>query len=175
MPAANDAGSAGISRRSALSWLAASAVGVPLTGCGEDRPGWAGGFSTGHGRAADSGHLALRNIVAVSAIRGVGTLLTTIFNGSNVDDALLAVSVRDGHTTLSPAVIPIPGRGDAVIGLDTSLAEQPGTVILRGTPIRAGYIVWVTFTFQRAAPVEVGSLVMAHDGVYQQVPLPNDR
>jgi hypothetical protein len=163
-----------LARRRMLGFLAAAVIGVPLTACAPDGPGLAGGFSTGQGGAADSGHIALRNIIVVSAGAGTGTLLATIFNGGSVDDALLNVAVDKGEATLVPATIPIPAGGVAVIGMNTSLTDELSTVVLRGSPVKAGYFVRPTFTFARAAPIEVGALVVAHEGPYDKVPLPSE-
>ena len=162
----------GITRRRVLGLFATTTVGVPLAGCGSDRPGLAAGFSTGQGRAADSAHLKLRNILVVSASTGSGTLLTTIFNEDVTDDRLLDVSLRDGDAIMRPPAVTLPARGVAVIGMDTSLAAEPGTVLLTGTPVKPGYVVWLTFGFHRAAPVKAGAIVVPHEGEYAAVPLP---
>lgn len=96
----------------------------------------------------------------------------TIINEGARDDALIAVELEDGQATVRPRPSPIPAGGITVYGVSTSQTDDPDSVLLRGAPVNAGYIVQLTLTFQYAAPVEVGVLVVPRSGPFRSVPVP---
>lgn len=159
-----------VTRRVLLVGSAASAAAV-AAGC---TPEWTSGVleeTAGAGQSTRSGDLLLRNVVAVSAVDGLGTLLMTIVN-EGPEDALVAVQLEGGRATVSPQPSTIPAGGITVYGVDTSQTLDPHRIVLRGEPVDAGYVVQVVFVFRRAAPLELGVLVVPHEGPYRNVPVP---
>ncbi|MBM7790231.1 hypothetical protein [Tenggerimyces flavus] len=146
---------------------------LPFLGkCGPSVPTSAVEYGTGQGIARNTGELALRNIVAVSGRDGHGTLLTTILNEGTSDDALTGVTMVGGQVELTPKPLPLASREAANLGVATTLGRTPATATLRGEPVRAGFVVDVTFTFTRAAPITVPVLVVEHERAYADVPIP---
>lgn len=160
-----------IRRRAVLGSLLATAA-TASAGCGAE---WAPGVledGTRAGASADNDTLLLRNIVAVSATDGVGTLIMTVINQSAVDDALIAVQLEDGLATIRSKPSIVPASGITVYGVDTSQTTDPDHVILRGDPVKAGFAVQLTFVFERSAPVEAELLVKAPTGPFSGVRIP---
>jgi hypothetical protein len=160
-----------VRRRVVLGAVLTSAT-LPATGCG---PEWAPGVVDGHTRAgssADNGSLLLRNIFVVSAVDGIGSLMMTIINETDANDALVAVQMEDGEASIHPRPSIIPGLGMTVYGVDTSQTTDPDTIVVRGDPVVAGYYVQLTSVFERSAPIETAALVKRQAGPYRSVPVP---
>lgn len=128
-------------------------------------------YAPADGVQANSGSLQLRNLVLVVTGANQATLVGTVFNKGDEPDAIVAVSSAAKPGTLTPAAIPVPANGVAVLGQETSLGE-PSTVELTGTNLGPGLVTQLTIDFQRAASVSVDVLIEPRVGPYTGVPVP---
>lgn len=128
-------------------------------------------YAPADGVQANSGPLQLRNLVLVVTATDQATLVGTVFNKGSEPDAIVSVSSGSQPGTLTPAAIPVPANGVAVLGQETSLGS-PSTVEVTGTNLGPGLVARLTIDFQRAASVSVDVLIEPRVGTYADVPVP---
>jgi hypothetical protein len=115
------------------------------------------------GVEAQSDEIRLRNVKVIKTSLGEGVLVGTLVNWSDTTDAITSVSINNQLTTYvakSSELVknkPITFVGD-IANADAAIA------ILNETP---GYRIPVTFTFAKAAPVTLDTLIVYGDGIYE--------
>lgn len=141
----------------ALSALALSA----LAGCGAGFDATSvAPYAPSDGVQADSGDIRVLNALVVTDDSGTaGTLSAAVVNRGTRPDRLTGVSSPDG----SVAVPATDLRGGSAVTLGSGTGV-PAT--LTGLTSRAGQTVTLTFTFERAAPVTLRTLVLPATGPY---------
>lgn len=145
---------------------------VLLASCAPQPPVSATEYIPGQGLAANTGTIKIRNVVVVSADDGFGTLVATLVNDGNQDDALVGLTLSGGVATLRPSRMSLPARRTAVLGVQTSQSSDPSVATLTGTNVKAGLTLRISFRFERAAPATMNPLVVEHERAYAEVPLP---
>ncbi len=110
------------------------------------------------------------NALVVSGTEGSGTVIATLVNNNpTTADTLQSVAGAKKDASLQvtpggPSTIPATGM--------LNLAEK-GRIFAKSDRIKAGYIVYLTFTFANADPVTLPvPVVKADRPVYDGVPLP---
>jgi hypothetical protein len=115
------------------------------------------------GVEAQSDEIRLRNIKVIKTSTGEGVLVGTLVNWSDTTDAITSVSINNQVTTYvakSSELVknkPITFVGD-IANADAAIA------VLDQSP---GYRIPVTFTFAKAAPVTLDTLIVNGDGIYE--------
>jgi hypothetical protein len=115
------------------------------------------------GVEAQSDEIRLRNIKVIKTSTGEGVLVGTLVNWSDTTDAITSVSMNNQVTTYvakSSELVknkPITFVGD-IANADAAIA------VLDQSP---GYRIPVTFTFAKAAPVTLDTLIVNGDGIYE--------
>lgn len=117
-----------------------------------------------------SGSVDILNALIVSGADGSGTLVAGLVNNDvENDDALVGVEGSGPDTGLQVEI----ERGQVPVSRDglTQLAEEAG-VTVRGEAIKAGYIVELTFNFERGDSVTLEVPVQARTGPYAEISVP---
>ena len=116
------------------------------------------------GVEAQSAEIRLRNIKIVKNELSQGILVGTLINWSDQTDAITGINIGGTAATLSNAKFdllknkPITFVGDSA---NADAYAQIGKV--------AGERIPITFTFATATPVTVDALVVAQDGIYENL------
>lgn len=168
-----------ISRRLALGLVA---VALPaLTSCvGSFEAQLDEPYTPGNAVSADTDDLRVRGVVAVAPDDGAATLVGTILNEGDTDDALVAIRIPGGQARIGTggaprsAPVPLPAGGIAVLGADSYQGEAT-PVAIQSRSVRPGYTVPVTFDFERAGSVQLNVLVVPRRGAFATVPPPAGR
>jgi hypothetical protein len=128
-------------------------------------------YTPGQGVWANTDGLQLRGIVAVAAREGSATLVGTIFNRGRATDALVGVAFPRGRSALGAGSVRLPAGTARVLGVDTSQGKA-ARATLSGASLRPGFVVPMTFDFQRAGSVSLDVLVVRNEGPFATVPVP---
>jgi hypothetical protein len=116
------------------------------------------------GVEAQSAEIRLRNIKIVKNELSQGILVGTLVNWSDQTDAITGINIGGAAATLSNIKFdllknkPITFVGDSA---NADAYAQIGKV--------AGERIAITFTFATATPVTVDALVVAQDGIYENL------
>ena len=122
---------------------------------------------SGNGRYATAGDLEIRNatIVANPKDPSKGTLLVTIYNSGQENDAVIGISSAE-IASQSKQSIELPALGSVQIGYNSttnvSLSSATGSLI-------TGNLVPLTFYFANTPSLPMELLVNANDGIYAGV------
>ena len=117
------------------------------------------------GVEAQSDEIRLRNVKVIKSATGEGILIGTLVNWSDKSDAITSVSINNLpaiYTAKTSELLrnkPITFVGQ-VANADAYIQN------LDKTP---GYRIPVTFTFARAAPVTLDTLIVNGDGIYENL------
>jgi hypothetical protein len=134
-------------------------------------------YTPGNAVWADTDNLRVRGVVAVAPTDGAATLVGTILNEGDVDDALVAIRVPGGQARIGTGTAPrsapvrLPAGGTAVLGADSALGEAT-PVAIESRSVRLGSTIPVVFDFERAGSVQLDVLVVPRRGEYATVPPP---
>jgi hypothetical protein len=127
-------------------------------------------YNPGVGVNEQSGDVDVLNALVVSGTEGSGTVIATLVNNNEVTaDSLRGIAGADPAASLQvtpggPTAIPAGGL--------LNLAEG-GRNFVRGEQVKAGDLVTLTFTFQRAEAITLDAPVVAPAGsTYSGVTLP---
>jgi len=161
--------------------VAAIALAASLAACGANVTAQtAVGYHPTDGIGADSGSLAVRSAVVVSAAAGSGSLTMVLVNNADEANSLTDVAVDNGgRATIASGTITIPANSVVKVGLTSAVEIATGdatagpTVSVFGTGITAGGGTNVTLTFATSPSVVVPVLVVPNSGVFKDVPLPS--
>lgn len=125
---------------------------------------------SGDGRFTTAGDLEIRGatIVADPNDPSKGTLLVTIYNGGETDDALIGVTSNE-VTGQSTSAIALPAGQAVRIGFNSTEA-----VALKSANnlLVAGSFVALNLNFANTPSAELKLLVNANDGIYSDVKIP---
>ena len=140
-------------------------ISTVVTGCGSGQNAVTRNFKqVTDGVEAQSAEIRLRNIKIVKNELSQGILVGTLVNWSDQADAITGVNIGGVAATLSGAKFdllknkPITFVGDSA---NADAFAQIGKV--------AGERIPITFTFATATPVTVDALVVAQDGIYENL------
>ena len=144
--------------------IATIAIATTVTGCGSGQMAQTRLIKqVTDGVEAQSEEVRLRNVKVIKTTTGQGVLIGTLVNWSDQADAITSISINNQpaiYTAKTSDLIknkPITFVGqianaDAYI---PSLDESPG------------YRIPVTFTFAKAAPLTLDTLIVNGDGIYE--------
>ncbi len=126
-------------------------------------------YQPGEGISDRDNGVYVLNALVVTDGTGNGTLVGTLLNQSNADDALQSVTVTDAEgqaikTTQRPKPVALAPQTPFRL-------EAKGTVRLSGDGVVAGDYVEVTFSFHNSAPVKINIPTVADGPVYTGVPV----
>jgi hypothetical protein len=129
--------------------------------------------ATGDGvDAALENGLGLRGAILVRG-ESNSTIVTTLKNSTDRDDALIGVEVSGqgtqgmGAAILEPSTIEIPARGTVSVGLPANEAR----ITLTGVPERPSQYVTVVFVFRNSGRLETQLLSTQNAGYYADIDL----
>lgn len=111
-----------------------------------------------------SGDVAILNALIVSGEDGVGALVATLVNTGEDADALTAVASDEAQTGVTE--VPLPSN------THVDLAPT-GAVAIMGDNVKAGFWVRATLQFANGQQVELNLPVVAADGDFANVVLPD--
>lgn len=165
-------------RSSASRWrvvAVATLVLIVLTGCGAsfnaqtNQP-----YQPAEGTNSRDGDIYVLNALVVTDGRGDGTVVTTLINQRDADDALQSVTAVDEngnsiHVDRLAQEFSLAPQDGVQIPSDT--LPDGGVISLRGNALQAGRVITVTFTFADAAAVEIGVPVVAVGTIYTGIPI----
>ena len=140
-------------------------ISTVVTGCGSGQNAVTRNFKqVTDGVEAQSAEIRLRNIKIIKNELSQGILVGTLVNWSDQADAITGINIGGVAATLSGAKFdllknkPITFVGDSA---NADAYAQIGKV--------AGERIPITFTFATATPVTVDALVVAQDGIYENL------
>lgn len=110
-----------------------------------------------------SGDVDILNALVVSGQDGSGTFAGTLVNTTGQDDTLDSVS--GSGITAGRRTVDVPADQAVPLG-------KSGEVSLRGSEIKAGYFIELTFSFSSGQTTTVDVPVVPATGDYADVPLP---
>jgi hypothetical protein len=120
---------------------------------------------SGDGATVDTGQLNARGLLLVMSPTGTASLIGTLVNLGDDDDAITSVTVAGATTTISEAgatTIPLRARSSVQIGY------LPSRVItVTGLPADFGRFVDVTIGYQSAGTADVDVITVPATGIYQ--------
>jgi hypothetical protein len=115
------------------------------------------------GVEAQSDEIRLRNIKVIKTTTGEGVLVGTLVNWSDTTDTITSVSINNQVTTyVAKSSELVKNKPITFVG-DIANADAAITVLDQSP----GYRIPVTFTFAKAAPVTLDTLIVNGDGIYE--------
>jgi len=115
------------------------------------------------GVEAQSDEIRLRNIKVIKTTTGEGVLVGTLVNWSDTTDAITSVSINNQVTTyVAKSSELVKNKPITFVGEITN--ADAAIAVLDQSP---GYRIPVTFTFAKAAPVTLDTLIVNGDGIYE--------
>ena len=144
--------------------IATIAIAITVTGCGSGQMAQTRLIKqVTDGVEAQSDEVRLRNVKVIKTANGQGVLIGTLVNWSDQVDAITSITINNQpaiFTTRSADLIknkPITFIGQ-IANADAYIAA------LDKSP---GYRIPVTFTFAKAAPLTLDTLIVNADGIYE--------
>lgn len=144
--------------------IATIAIATTITGCGSGQMAQTRLIKqVTDGVEAQSDEVRLRNVKVIKTANGQGVLIGTLVNWSDQVDAITSITINNQpaiFTTKSADLIknkPITFIGQ-IANADAYIAA------LDKSP---GYRIPVTFTFAKAAPLTLDTLIVNGDGIYE--------
>ena len=116
------------------------------------------------GVEAQSAEIRLRNIKIVKNELSQGILVGTLINWSDQADAITGINIGEAAATLSDAKFDLL-KNKPITFVGASANADAYAQISRV----AGERIAITFTFATATPVTVDALVVAQDGIYENL------
>ena len=116
------------------------------------------------GVEAQSAEIRLRNIKIVKNELSQGILVGTIVNWSDQADAITGINIGGANATLSGAQFELLKNKPITFIGDSANADAYAQISKV-----AGELIAITFTFATATPVTVDALVVAQDGMYENL------
>ena len=115
------------------------------------------------GVEAQSDEIRLRNIKVIKTTTGEGVLVGTLVNWSDTTDAITSVLINNQVTTyVAKSSQLVKNKPITFVG-DIANADAAITVLDQSP----GYRIPVTFTFAKASPVTLYTLIVNGDGIYE--------
>jgi len=116
------------------------------------------------GVEAQSAEIRLRNIKIVKNELSEGILVGTLVNWSDQADAITGINIGGGAATLSGVKFDLLKNKPITFVGDSANADAFAQISKV-----AGERIPITFTFATATPVTVDALVVAQDGIYENL------
>ena len=116
------------------------------------------------GVEAQSAEIRLRNIKLVKNELSQGILVGTLVNWSDQTDAITGINIGGASATLSNAKFDLLKNKPITFVGDSANADAYAQISKV-----AGERIAITFTFATATPVTVDALVVAQDGIYENL------
>ena len=116
------------------------------------------------GVEAQSAEIRLRNIKIVKNELSQGILVGTLVNWSDQTDAITGINIGGASATLSNAKFDLLKNKPITFVGDSANADAYAQISKV-----AGERIAITFTFATATPVTVDALVVAQDGIYENL------
>jgi len=116
------------------------------------------------GVEAQSAEIRLRNIKIVKNELSQGILVGTLINWSDQTDAITGINIGGAAATLSDAKFELLKNKPITFVGDSANADAYAQISRV-----AGERIAITFTFATATPVTVDALVVAQDGIYENL------
>ena len=116
------------------------------------------------GVEAQSAEIRLRNIKIVKNELSQGILVGTLVNWSDQTDAITGINIGGAAATLSNAKFDLLKNKPITFVGDSANADAYAQISKV-----AGERIAITFTFATATPVTVDALVVAQDGIYENL------
>jgi len=146
--------------------IATIAIAITVTGCGSGQMAQTRLIKqVTDGVEAQSDEVRLRNVKVIKTANGQGVLIGTLVNWSDQVDAITSITINNQpaiFTAKSADLIknkPITFIGQ-IANADAYIAA------LDKSP---GYRIPVTFTFAKAAPLTLDTLIVNADGIYENL------
>ena len=140
-------------------------ISTVVTGCGSGQNAVTRNFKqVTDGVEAQSAEIRLRNIKIVKNELSEGILVGTLVNWSDQADAITGINIGGVAATLSGVKFDLLKNNPITFVGDSANADafaQIGKV--------AGERIAITFTFATATPVTVDALIVAQDGIYENL------
>ena len=116
------------------------------------------------GVEAQSAEIRLRNIKIIKNELSQGILVGTLVNWSDQTDAITGINIGGASATLSNAKFDLLKNKPITFVGDSANADAYAQISKV-----AGERIAITFTFATATPVTVDALVVAQDGIYENL------
>jgi hypothetical protein len=116
------------------------------------------------GVEAQSAEIRLRNIKIVKDELSQGILIGTLINWSDQADVITGISIGGASATLSTPKFDLLKNKPIIFVGDSANADAFAQISKV-----AGERIAITFTFASASPVTVDALVVAKDGIYENL------
>ena len=140
-------------------------ISTVVTGCGSGQNAVTRNFKqVTDGVEAQSAEIRLRNIKIVKNELSQGILVGTLVNWSDQADAITAINIGGVAATLSGARFDLLKNKPITFVGDSANADAFAQISKV-----AGERIPITFTFATATPVTVDALVVAQDGIYENL------
>lgn len=107
------------------------------------------------GNQAQSGTIKVRNVLIVEQADGTGELLATFVNSGLENDAVTSIVVNNAPVVLSASPLTLEPNKAVIFGGES--ANASGRIAAVGA--KAGQLVPVTISFEKAAPVSMTILI----------------
>lgn len=121
-------------------------------------------YSPSDGALVDSGDLQLQNVLVVASTSATaGVVSTVIANNGDQRDRLTGLTSPDGQVDLTGSGT-VPAHGALPMGADTGTSAT-----ITGLKKLAGETITLRFTFRRADPVTVQTVVVTASGPYASI------
>ncbi|MDP9444248.1 MAG: hypothetical protein M3P83_07830 [Actinomycetota bacterium] len=126
-------------------------------------------YTPGAGVNDRSGEVYGLNLVVVTTGEGRGTLVATLLNTAEDEDALVEVEVRpeDDRPVEASLAGDVPLPPDVLVQL-----HEEQAVTLSGAGLQPGLFVGVTLRFRRAAPISIQVPTETTEGPYAEIEVP---
>ena len=116
------------------------------------------------GVEAQSAEIRLRNVKIIKDELSQGILIGTLINWSDQADAITGISIGGTSATLSAPKFDLLKNKPVIFVGDSANADAFAQISKV-----AGERIAITFTFASASPVTVDALVVAQDGIYENL------
>ena len=140
-------------------------ISTVVTGCGSGQNAVTRNFKqVTDGVEAQSAEIRLRNVLIVKTATNDAVLVGTLVSWSDEPDAITGISINNTPATLSAGSFELVKNKPITFVGDSANADayaQIGKV--------AGERIAITFTFATATPVTVDALIVAQDGIYENL------
>jgi len=144
--------------------IATIAIATTVTGCGSGQMAQTRLIKqVTDGVEAQSEEVRLRNVKVIKTATGQGVLIGTLVNWSDQADAITAISINN-----IPAIYTAK-TSDLIKNKPITFVGQIANAdaYIPSLDKSAGYRIPVTFTFAKAAPLTLDTLIVNGDGIYE--------
>ncbi len=144
--------------------IATIAIATTVTGCGSGQMAQTRLIKqVTDGVEAQSEEVRLRNVKVIKTVTGQGVLIGTLVNWSDQADAITSISINN-----QPAIYTAK-TSDLIKNKPITFVGQIANAdaYIPSLDKSSGYRIPVTFTFAKAAPLTLDTLIVNGDGIYE--------